>query len=376
MFQKTKPISVISIIVAVLLLASLTGVVSMAQDRDGYPGAFDRASFLQVRQPLHPITANTPHGQAAVAYIEYISDNLYDRFPFTLREKYTAIWIVEELLAMGYDWNDIYVQEFTAEDVGLPLEMAIIADIMVFIDHSPFANLNKRQSLQSQNVILTVPGLSEEVIVVGAHYDSVFFPGASDNASGVALLLESAKRLINTDNYYTVEYVFFGAEELGLYGAYYYVQNLSPSEHGNILFIINADILLDGDDLLYMAGYNADGHSGANHITDIWDKIAQSVNAHHGLNLTALPEGVFGPSDQLAFLPYGHTAMLLAGLVTDDYIPGGDFTIAIMGMNRVLHSPRDEVHFIIENWPGKIETNMRAFSIFLEEIIHANYYFD
>ena len=372
-----KKYNALIMIGAVLLLAIIVGLSSNFRDRGENTDIFDYANFAQTRQPLNQITDSTPHGQIAVSYIKYINDNLYERFSKTVREMEAAAWIVDELLAIGYSWDNISVQEFKFEDISHVLDpyMLLNTGIFVFLDHSPFAHLGMRPALRSQNVILTVPGQSEQVIVVGAHYDSVFYPGASDNASGVALLLESSQRLLNIDNYYTIEYVFFGAEEIGLIGAYYYVNSLTPAKHNNLLFMINADILLDGEDLLYMAGYDANGRVGANYITESWDYIAQEINAHYDLNLKPLPWGVFGPSDHLAFLPHGHTAMFLAGLEIDE-MPDGDITYIIMDLARVVHSPRDNIHYIMETWPGKAEENMRAFSIFLEEIILATYYLD
>jgi hypothetical protein len=136
--------------------------------------------------------------------------------------------------------------------------------------------------------------------------------------------------------------------------------------------MINADILLDGDELFYMAGYNDGGTPGANHITETWDLIAEDINTRHNLDLIPLPWGIFAPSDQLAFLPFGHTSMFLAGLDAEE-IPQGDISQAIYGMSRVMHSPRDDIHYINKVWPEKAERNMRTFSIFLEEILTAAY---
>jgi len=139
--------------------------------------------------------------------------------------------------------------------------------------------------------------------------------------------------------------------------------------------MINADMLLDGEDLFYMAGYDADGQPGTNHITESWDYIAQELNAHYDLNLLPLPWGVFGPSDQLAFLPFGHTAMFLAGLDVV-VMPQGDINKILMDISRVYHSPRDNIQYINDAWPDKMETNMKAFSFFLEELLLSKYYED
>lgn len=64
------------------------------------------------------------------------------------------------------------------------------------------------------NVEAVLPGRSSEIIVVGAHYDSVEgSPGANDNASGVAVLIELARALRGTTPPATVRFVAFANEE-------------------------------------------------------------------------------------------------------------------------------------------------------------------
>ncbi len=66
------------------------------------------------------------------------------------------------------------------------------------------------------NVEASFPGVErpDEIIVIGAHYDTVFrSPGANDNASGVAMLLATARRLGDAPTGRTVRIVFFVNEE-------------------------------------------------------------------------------------------------------------------------------------------------------------------
>ena len=66
------------------------------------------------------------------------------------------------------------------------------------------------------NVVVTLPGvkLPDEIVLLGAHYDTVIgSPGADDNASGVALLLALAARLADEPPNRTVRIVFFVNEE-------------------------------------------------------------------------------------------------------------------------------------------------------------------
>ncbi|MFC1597180.1 M20/M25/M40 family metallo-hydrolase, partial [Planctomycetota bacterium] len=64
----------------------------------------------------------------------------------------------------------------------------------------------------------------EDAYLVGAHYDSVSNPGADDNASGVAGVMEIARVLSAHTFDSTLVFVAFDGEEMGLYGSYHYVE--------------------------------------------------------------------------------------------------------------------------------------------------------
>jgi Zn-dependent M28 family amino/carboxypeptidase len=67
-----------------------------------------------------------------------------------------------------------------------------------------------------RNIVVEIPGrdLAEEIVVVGAHYDSVMgSPGANDNASGVAALLELAREFCAAGPMRTLRLVAFVNEE-------------------------------------------------------------------------------------------------------------------------------------------------------------------
>lgn len=84
----------------------------------------------------------------------------------------------------------------------------------------------------TRNIVAEVTGASapEKVIVVGAHYDSVFdCPAANDNGSGVAAVLEIAKALANSKPAYTIRFIAFTNEEPPFFrtedmGSYRYAQ--------------------------------------------------------------------------------------------------------------------------------------------------------
>ncbi len=110
---------------------------------------------------------------------------------------------------------------------------------------------------QTQNIIGYIPGTQypDSFIVFSAHYDhlgrlgreGVYFPGANDNASGVAMLLSLAQYYKNNPSKYSIVFMAFGAEEVGLLGSEYYTKNpLFPLQ--NISFLVNMDIMGTGDE--------------------------------------------------------------------------------------------------------------------------------
>ncbi len=77
------------------------------------------------------------------------------------------------------------------------------------------------------NVVAEKGGISsqDEVILLGAHYDTVLCsPGADDNGSGVAVLLEVARALQSVPLGATVKFVAFGLEEYGYAGSAHYAE--------------------------------------------------------------------------------------------------------------------------------------------------------
>ncbi|MFZ5428788.1 MAG: M28 family peptidase [Bacteroidota bacterium] len=98
----------------------------------------------------------------------------------------------------------------------------------------------------------TDPLLKEEAIIIGGHLDGVgspgmVFPGALDNASGVADILGAARALAMSEvkPLRTVIFIFFGGEECGLYGASKFVEDpLWPKE--KTVFMMNLDMVGNG----------------------------------------------------------------------------------------------------------------------------------
>jgi aminopeptidase YwaD len=122
--------------------------------------------------------------------------------------------------------------------------LGLLAQGPVSVDLSVEPGLRK---VTSRNVVVRPPdGRCERL--VGAHYDSVEAgPGANDNASGVGVLLETARALALGGDREGVCLVAFGAEEVGLVGSHHFVADLSPDERQALEGMINLDMVGVGD---------------------------------------------------------------------------------------------------------------------------------
>ena len=98
---------------------------------------------------------------------------------------------------------------------------------------------------RTQNVIAeTTGGSGEQVVMAGAHLDSVANgPGLNDNGSGVATLLDAAEEIGPRPPGARIRLAFWGAEELGLIGSRRYVRALSPEERRRIAAYLNFDMV-------------------------------------------------------------------------------------------------------------------------------------
>lgn len=133
--------------------------------------------------------------------------------------------------------------EYLADDIGerhyqLPAALQRAADYIhdefVHMGYAPFEQVYDGKDQRFRNVVAVSRGTQfpDQVIVLGAHYDSVWLsPGADDNASGVAVLLEVARRLQQQALKQTLHFVAFTNEEspffnTGLMGSRVYLQRI------------------------------------------------------------------------------------------------------------------------------------------------------
>ena len=183
-----------------------------------------------------------------------------------------------------------------------------------------------KKTVEAYNVIGILPGrdavLKNEAIIIGAHYDHLgrggqgslavnsteIHHGADDNASGVAAMLELARRFAKSkDNKRTLIFMAFSGEEEGLLGSAFYV--------GNPVFPLNKTVTMINMDMVGRLKEDKLTVGGIGTASE-WKKLIESenpraiqkanFNGNVGMNLTPtfkvqLNEDGFGPSDHSSF---------------------------------------------------------------------------
>jgi aminopeptidase YwaD len=156
-------------------------------------------------------------------------------------------------------------------------------------------NASSEQS-QGANVVATKPG-GPQTVVVGAHMDSVAAgPGANDNGSGTAVVLELARVMASRETPLTLKLVHFDAEEIGLIGSSHYVSQLSESEKRSIVGMINLD----------MVGVGNESRVGG---TESMQRLARAFATRTGLTLGSMGEQ--GASDHAPFVRAGIPSLFI-----------------------------------------------------------------
>jgi len=113
------------------------------------------------------------------------------------------------------------------------------------------------------NVYGTHPGEDSTLILLTAHYDArsedflTYTPGADDNASGVACVLETARVLSEEDFAHSLGFVFFAGEEVGLQGSRRFVTGIAGD---SITAVLNADMFAYDGNEDDVAEINANPH--------------------------------------------------------------------------------------------------------------------
>jgi len=160
----------------------------------------------------------------------------------------------------------------------------------------------------TRNVIGRTPqGGSGRAVVVGAHLDSVDEgPGINDNGSGTASTLEIAEQMSRLDikPRNQVRFAFWGAEESGLIGSTYYVNQLDEEGLGNIMVNLNFDMLGSPNFVRFV--YDGDGSDEPSTGPDGSGRVEAVFNNYYASRgLETEPTAFDGRSDYKPFIDAG-----------------------------------------------------------------------
>ncbi|MCH2233090.1 MAG: M20/M25/M40 family metallo-hydrolase [Crocinitomicaceae bacterium] len=155
----------------------------------------------------------------------------------------------------------------------------------------------------TRNVIGKIKGKKKrKYIVFSAHFDHLgmmgpdaMFPGANDNASGVAMLLSLAKHYVDNKPDYTIYFCFFSGEEAGLEGSKYFVSH-PTFKLKRVNFVLNIDIMGGAEDGITLV-------NGTKH-TEAFEKI-QEINLAMNLLNRVKKRGPTANSDHYYFSESG-----------------------------------------------------------------------
>ena len=180
----------------------------------------------------------------------------------------------------------------------------------------------KKEKRTTHNIIAVLPGkdkqLRNEYIVVGSHYDHLgmggkdsgsrrpdtlgVHPGADDNASGDAVVLQLAKYFKKVGSKRSIVFAFFGAEEQGLVGSKFFLDWMKqddarrinlPAGNKGFVAMVNLDMVgrMRGDAM----SVSGTGTSSS------FKAMVEEIAGEQHLNVSCIPDG-YGPSDHASFV--------------------------------------------------------------------------
>jgi alkaline phosphatase isozyme conversion protein len=277
-------------------------------------------------------------GSLSYKHTQYLSETIGARVAASDEEAQAREYIKVQFEKMGYEMN---VQEFSY--------------------------VRRGTSYDSANVVAFKPGKSQKVLVVGAHYDSVAAgKGSDDNASGVAVMLEAAEVLKKIPTPYSIVFVAFGAEEVGLQGSNYFVSQMSAKDIQNTVGMINLDSLAVGD---YMYVHGSPGEEGflRDQALAIAEKKKLDLRINEGLN-PDYPAGTTG--DWSDHAPFDKAGIPFAYFESTNWEIGDmDGYEQTEEYGGIWHTNNDTLEFIQLAYPGRLEERLSTFSTVLIDLL-------
>jgi acetylornithine deacetylase/succinyl-diaminopimelate desuccinylase-like protein len=221
-----------------------------------------------------------------------------------------------------------------------------------------------------KNVVAVLPGsdprLAGQSLVIGAHYDHLghgetngrqqdrgqLHPGADDNASGIAVMLELARSLSGKPLPRTLVFIAFTGEESGKLGSRHYVRHAGAYPAEDIIAMLNLDTVGRlGERPLILFGTGT---------ADEWVHIFRGAGYVTGVPVKTVADD-FGSSDQTAFIEAGIPAVQFFSGNHEDFHRPGDIPEKIDhdGLAKVARVLNETVRYLGER-PGPLGSTLGA----------------
>ncbi len=182
------------------------------------------------------------------------------------------------------------------------------------LDDVRFAPFTFAEFYSSRNVVAEKTGETypDDILIICSHYDSTspagtrltLAPGADDNASGTAAVLEAARILASYPLDFTVRFVAFSAEEWGLYGSRAYATAMRLAGE-RVVGVINLDMIAYANAMPEDLQIIVNPASG-------WlaDRFLDAGSSYGPLGATKTVDASFVYSDHAPFWDNGYPALL------------------------------------------------------------------
>jgi aminopeptidase YwaD len=229
--------------------------------------SFDGKELKQCEEYIPLPQAKSGKGHAEIVFLDsvfFTNSQAIEKFIATkiknkalvFHEKFEKIITSNKLLQQKIYSEPILIIKLTAGETlksfsgeaWMPASFSVKESAFKGQKECCFELNQKIEKIESNNLIAKVLGTdtSLEKIIICAHYDHVggfqdcFVPGANDNATGIAMLLELYHYFQQNRINRTIEFIAFGGEEVGLVGSEFYTQNKDLSK---IYFLLNLDLI-------------------------------------------------------------------------------------------------------------------------------------
>ncbi|HSO68527.1 MAG TPA: M28 family peptidase [Arachnia sp.] len=235
-------------------------------------------------------------------------------------------------------------------------------DLGYTVETQPFNFWERRSEESSANLVATKQGQSDDVIVVGAHYDSGDEgDGADDNGSGVGVLLAAAEAVRSVDTPYTIQFVAFGAEEADdMFGSAHFVDELDAEARDSIVAMVNIDSVSIGD-IPYVYG---DAEALLDWARRAADEAGQSMD-------TVPVRDLHDDADYVAFqqagIPFIYFEATNWQLGDEDGFTQVDPRHGDEG--AIMHTRYDTISYLDETFPGRVDERLGLYSVVVTRIL-------